>query len=524
MSQGSCTWCGVTKSGFCGVKSLSGLEREDAAREQTYDAPRAVKARLAIVTLTLLPRLVAGYLTFGSVDAVANFRNAIRIFNGMWAETPYLVFLELWLWIASNVAYFTDLPVVFPYKLLPIACDALIALLLYEAAGDHRDGLRRALLFAISPVSIYITSIHTQWDSIWMYFLLLALVVVRLPSYAAAALAGAALALSVIAKPIAAPLVIVLLPLAWRRAAAFAAGAAAVAAIYLAILAAVDLMMSMSELAGIVRYAQHGIQRFGLPVLAFNRLWATLATLAGLWLLYLRRKLDRDEATLLFLCAAIGLSGLSPQYLCWIVPFALLCGRTRFLAIYTLVAGVFLVLYYQLPVVNALNTDNLGTYGLLDRFGAWSPPLPDPRMQTVARILGNYAIPLLCLGYVGFEVVHAIRENAARPEPAARPPLLRYALPAALLIAAVGAATIWTARQPRIDDWAFIGRIEQKIEAYDLVRYRGPSPRPGTKIWIARSFTDPAAGNRILNISTFAALWVVASSAITALWRREPAA
>jgi hypothetical protein len=119
-----------------------------------------------------------------------------------------------------------------------------------------------------------------------------------------------------------------------------------------------------------------------------------------LWVLVLKIKLTREDAVLPFLCATLGTSGLAPQYLCWVVPFAVLSGRRTFIALYSLAAGGFLLLYYQLPMVNGFNIENMGAWALLKPMGGWSPSLPDARWRDVARLLGNYAIPLICLGLV----------------------------------------------------------------------------------------------------------------------------
>ena len=476
-------------------------------------------ARIAVLAAALVPRLVIAALTFGSEDAVACLRNSLEIFGGGWANTPYLPFVEIWLWVAGNAAYFTDLPVTFAYKVLPIAADALIALLLFDSARDERAGMRAAMLFAFNPVSIWISAIHMQWDSIVVYFLLLALVLLRLESRAATAAAGAALVMSIIVKPIALPLVLLLLPPARRRALAFLGGAAGLAAVYVGILAAIGWLLSADNLLFIFDYAQRGVQLFGMPLQPFNRVWTILAIVIGLWALVVKQRLHREEAVLLFFCAVMGVSGMSPQYLCWVVPFAILRNRTRFLAAYTLVAGLFLILYYQSPVVSLFNIENLGAYGLLKPFGSWSPPLPDSNWTAVVRVIGNWAIPLLSLGYLVYAIVRAVRKRESGDEPPT-PPLPRALVPVLGLVVLIAAAAAWAAARPPIRDVAYIQRIEQKIAAqYDVIRYRGPAPPDRGKMWIARSFLDPRAGNRVLNMSNVAVLWVLLSTA-AALWRR----
>jgi hypothetical protein len=163
---------------------------------------------------------------------VANVRDSIRVLSGFQGETPYLPFNELWQWIAVHLAYYTELPVTFVYKLLPIVADSLIALLLYDAAADRRKGLHAGLLYAFAPVPILIMSVHQQWDSLWLYFILLSLLLVRIPNRAGAAGAGAAFILAVLAKPVAAPLALFILPSTRHRLGSFLTAAAALFSVY----------------------------------------------------------------------------------------------------------------------------------------------------------------------------------------------------------------------------------------------------------------------------------------------------
>lgn len=475
------------------------------------------RERLGILLLALVPRLAAAALTFGSVDAIACFRNTIRILEGLPVAAPYFSGVELWIWIGSVLAVHTPLPVMLPHRLLTIACDALIALLLADSAPDRRTALRRGVLYAIAPVPIIISGIHTQWDGIWIYFLMLALVAVRIGRPAIDAVAGAAFVLSVMIKPIAAPLVFVLVPRTRARFAGFAIGAAATLAIYYSILAALGWLPDWNELLGIVHYARGGVRIFGLPYRPFDRFWANIAMIALLTVLHFAKRITRDEVALLFLAFAIGISGLSIQYLMWIVPFAILCDRTRFLAFYTLAAGVFVVFFYQSPMLNLLNTENLGAFALLKPFGAWANPLPHAAMRPYLLFIGNIAVPLLCLGFVVLRIAALLRpkpieEFAPRPRP--------ILTPALVLLLAVGAGTVIAVLLPPLDPAAFVGQVERKIGAYDVVRYFGPTMMaPGSKIWIARSIAEPGVANPVLNISNLLLTWTVAAALLTGFWR-----
>ena len=476
-----------------------------------------MKRRALVLFAALAPRLVIGYVNFGAVDAVVNLRNTVRLLQHLPVETPYLPGIELWLWVASSLAYFTSLPLMFPYKLLPIACDAAIALLLFEAAKDRRDGLRDGLLYAVAPIAIAISAIHPQWDSIWMLFLLIAVLAVRDERDLGSAIAGAALVLSAIAKPVAAPLALVLLPRTRRGVLAFASGALAVAIVYGGVLAATGTFPTLDSLGGIVGYASGGVRLFGLPYRPFDRFWAVVALAIGAAALRYLGRVTRDEAVLLALVATLAVSGLSVQYLLWPIPFAILAGKRRFLALYTLLAGAFVVLYYETPLLNLPNMENLGAYGMLRHFAWLSPPLPPRGLQTIQQLLGNYAIPLLCLGFVIVRVTNIFRcRERASALPAV--PLRRVAAPAAVLLVLLALTTFWAVRKPPMRAAAFVQRVAQKIGAYDVVPYNGSLViRRGSRIWIARSFTD-ASVSAPLHIVVIGLACVAASAAMFILY------
>ena len=485
----------------------------------SFDAKR----RAAILAAALIPRLVIAFVTFGSVDAMSILRDTLRVLDGKLMTAPYLPGLELWIWASSVVSSYTSLPLLFPAKVFPLVGDSLIALLLFESNKDRAAGFRDGLLYALTPIGVIISSIHPQWDGIWLYFLLLALVLVRLEGRAPSAIAAAALVLSVIIKPIAAPLALVVLPRDRRRATAFILGGIVTTAIYVGLLATSGFLPSLDELAGILHYAQHGVLQFGLPYRPWNRVAVILGALAVFAVLHFARRITRDEAALLYLATAIGVSGLSIQYLLWVVPLALFCGYRRFYAFYTLAAGLFVVFYYQLPLVNLLNAENLGAFALLEPLGSWSPPPITPAIRPAMLMIGNFIVPLSCLALVAYRVATAVLKPAVS-EVESPPRVRAYVTPAVCMLLLVAIVAAWAALLPPLSVDRFVARVNEKVEAYDVVRYTGPtSMRKGSRIWIARSFAEPGVGNRVLNLRTLFVAWVISASIAAAIPRRRMA-
>src|SRR5207237_836536 len=128
-----------------------------------------------------------------------------------------------------------------------------------------------------------------------------------------------------------------------------------------------------------------------------SRLIPTFSIALLLAVLTWTRRLTIEEAGTGLMAGMLGLSGLCPQYLVWLVPFLILSGKLRLTAVYTLLAGAFLVLYYQVPFVNRPNAENLGAYSLLKPLGHFGPSLGGSGSESLVRLLGNYAIPLFCI-------------------------------------------------------------------------------------------------------------------------------
>lgn len=463
-----------------------------------------MKARLAVFLIALGVRLVIAYVTFGAVDNVHNIRNFVRMLDGLPIETPYLPGLELVLWVAGVATYVTPLPVLFPWKVLPLVCDALIALLLFDATRDRRAGL----LYALLPVPILVACVHPQWDSLFLFPLLLALVLAE----ERPVLAGVALVVSIIAKPVALPVAILLVPRNRRGALRFLGGAVAAVAAYAIVLVITN---HIPDLQGILQYASGGVQVFGLAFRPRNRIVAVLAALALTAFLYFRNRCSRAEGVMLFFAVVLGLSGLSVQYLGWILPFAVLCRRYSFVALYSLVAGLFVLLYYHVPQINLFHIEDLGALAMLKPL-AWLGPLP-VEAGGLARMLGNVVVPLVLLGFAVFEVVKMLMRRL----PLAPYVSARGAERAGLVLAVLFAiAVAWAAMQPRIDAMQYVTHVERRIGEYDVVRYRGPHVRAGMKVWIARSLVEEGVANRIVNATTIGVLWILLAAGFAAISSR----
>lgn len=467
--------------------------------------------RLAVFVAALLPRLILAWITFGSKDIGNCFRNTTWLLSGRELVLPYFPGVELLIWIGGALAYFTPVPAAAAYKLIPVLFDAATAVLLRDARS-----LRSGLLYAIAPVPLVIMSMHGQWDGIVLYFLALAVVLRDSDHRIAQPLAGVAWFLSVITKPIALPL-LPLFFLPWsdrRRSANFLGGVCGAAVIYALLLTFSGHLPSIERLELIFVYGAAGGGYFGLPIVTgpLLRYWTLLPTFA-VFAAFGTGRISRADGVLLFLAFAMANSQLAPQYLCWLVPFALLSGRLRFGALYTLIAGSFLVFFYRTIAVNKTTAIFAGAYALLTPAAALTPPPASAFVSRALVLTGNYVLPLFCLGYA--VAVLARARTPLRPGPTTHSGP-RIAVPGALLLMFVGGAAIWAAAAPRITPAAFVDRILHKVDAYDVVRFHGKEEEDHLT-WIPRRMARPSLAQPVMNLSTMLLALVAMSSVLT--WR-----
>lgn len=478
-------------------------------------------SRLQVFALAVLVRGVVGWIFFGSVDLTNAMLFAEPLIAGHPPSTipvPYLPGMyHLAIWLSGILAVTTEWPIGFCFKLFPILFDGVLAVAIHDAILPYRAEARTAgLLYALAPTSILITSIHTQWDSIAFAFLLLSMLLVSRESERGHAFAGAAFVLSLLAKPIALPFFLFLLPSPrhWRtretraRLTALFAGMLFCIAAYLAILMAIGNAFMLEHFSMILGYAgRSGI--FGLPNLLGTDIKRTysLIVIALLIPLYWKSRLTRLEAVLLSLCAILGLSGLAPQYLFWPVPLLLACRRFRFAAVYGLITGVFLVIYYAHPGPTGMNMENLGAFAPL-RALAWLAPGATwlDAKRVALEILGDAMLPLSLIAYFGWSLLAVVKRAPVPPTPSELTSF-RVSAPSLGAMVIVGAITLFAAMAP-VSGGDYEAAVDRKVAWYEMELYRGPGlATPFERSWVVPAFAEnsrPRTGE-VLQAGTLAA-------------------
>jgi hypothetical protein len=482
-------------------------------------------------------RLIVAYFFLGSVDIVNDTVDSASMLDGslLSAHVPYLPGVHLLLWLGGQLAVRSSLPVAFCYKVFPCLFDSPIAVLIAALRGR-----RLGYLYAFAPVPVIVAALHGQWDGVFLYFLILSTFLLRLGTRSGDVFAGVAFVLSVIAKPVAVPLLLFLFPAPWllfgrrrdrdarMRSITLIVAMAATTAAYLLLLLAMGTRLGIAEIRFIFGYAQHGVQLMGFPM--FNDFPRSIGLL-GLALLlpaYWSGRLSRERAMLLFFAFVLGVCGSAPQYLTWIVPFAILSFDLAFAALYNFVCAITLLLYYQGPGTLGRNLENLGTFAPLRRFAWLAPPMTSlSEKSQIVFYSGDVIIPLITIAFFAIAMSSILRRP--RPFLEAAPIQCRAVCVPLLAVAMLlGAGCVWARLQPTITGDEFTARIRGRMDAeYWCVRLIESNPHnPKAPVWVMPSYADPSIAARPINAFTIGIgwtfLWTLAASAM-AIRMRETA-
>ena len=460
--------------------------------------------RWAIFGIALAVRLGIAFVFFGSVDVTNSMLDAERLLAGMRPSEltlPYFPGVQSLIWAAGVVSVGTSIPVAFLYKLGGCVFDSAIA----AAICDVR-GRAAGVLYACAPVPVIIVAIHGQWDAISLAFFITAMLMLRRPGRAAAFVAGALCVLSAIAKPITVPFILFLFER--KRVAALVGGMAAAFAAYVAALWTVGDPLDVYMVTRVLDYAKTGVTYFGLPHglgTPENRL-VMLVPIALLLPLHWRGRIGREDAILLSCAWILGTCGLAAQYLSWLVPFLLLKAHLRFAAMYSLIAGIWLTLFYVTPSVGVegVNFPNLGAFAPL-REMAWLTPavVIEGAIPDLMSVAGNFAVPFSCLALIVF---------LARRRPAAETPLHAASLaPIAAAVTAAALLIVAALLLPRPGPDEFRRVTHQKVQAYNAVPFVSPAARPGEPVWVIPAAVGIVRASRV-HAGTIAILWIVSWS------------
>jgi hypothetical protein len=308
------------------------------------------------------------------------------------------------------------LPTTFLIKLIPNIFDSLIPILILKSGRSKGDFSARkaALFYTYNPVAIILTSFHGQWDAMWIFFGVCAVLIYRNNfswNFAKKTLlAGIFFTTSFFVKPSGILLICAVLPPLYskmenkiRLIINFFIGAFSV--LILNIIIAFSLNLDLVELVThALKYATSGFGVFGTPKGMFAlgaNTFRVMFLLIFLVAFYLRHKgITAENVAVFTIGAYLSIGALAPQYLIWIIPFLLISRRYYETIAVTFVFSIFLVLYYLDPLASYLPYENSATFTPLMRFSELAPYLNYKYeiyhgITTILNWFADYTIPAI---------------------------------------------------------------------------------------------------------------------------------
>lgn len=134
--------------------------------------------RLQIFSGAFIIRCGIGLLFLGGVDLVGAPQISLRAlagdYNSFGAVGNYFPPLLVMYWFGAFLMTHTPLPFALCYKILPIFFDSLLAVLIYDILVKRQFCYASSMgwLYAFSPTSILVTSVHFHWEPIFLFLLM----------------------------------------------------------------------------------------------------------------------------------------------------------------------------------------------------------------------------------------------------------------------------------------------------------------------------------------------------------------
>ena len=430
-------WASLPSPSRARSRNLGRMTPDATVRAEA--APGSAGSREAVVTALLLGGALAIRLlplTFGveSTDIGLYRAQALPVLHGenVYAVTrsvfPYTPVSMPYPALALAASAVLGVPYHLVIKLFAILSDVAIVLL-FRTWGSRvlppRDATRAALLYALSPVSILISSFHGNAMSFVVLLMLAAWVLFRVDPERNLVPAGLVLGLAIGWRSfpvLLLPFFLVSLP-GLSRKARFVAAAVLPTALTTVPFLLVDAQAMLREVLGYsgigIHHGPFGVAR-GLRLLAIEQLtwenppswapWMSASKLAflALWgtaALFARRIGLRNGILVTFGLFYAVYCGVASQYLVWVVPF-LLVGNRLFFACWELAATFALVTFYWIFFPDIL-------------FGTLRPMVPLLESAPLLRqyVLAELLLSLLCAA--GVVLFATGRGGIGPPTPAA---------------------------------------------------------------------------------------------------------
>ncbi len=347
--------------------------------EKNRSQPSILKQGIIIFLSVILIRLSLAWI-FGievaDIDQFHTMANLIannkNIFDteGLFHYTPIAMFLPYW---CLRIGEFFKLPFHFVIKWPAILSDAGIALLIWHYFLTHakmsKNAFEAGLVYAFNPVSLLITCFHGSYNIVYIFFVVIAFVLMSSDNdnrfYRLSALCmGVAIGFRGFAV-LFIPFFLKKMQLSWRKKIVFVflAGIPSVITLIPAVIANFQAVWRDTfSYSGVTDYGWIAISRaywflvsgniylpgtMGNDFLSLSK-WIFLFSYAAfvIYFFFLEHELtllDGILVTILLFYVVYG--GISSQYLAWIIPFAVLYGM-KWLQRYSVSAAIALICFY----------------------------------------------------------------------------------------------------------------------------------------------------------------------------------
>jgi hypothetical protein len=326
-----------------------------------WSPPLAVSLLVGLIVRAAIVFLAYGHTphdvavgNFSAVQAILHGRDPLTTLRReTWNFLPFCAYV-------SAAAAKTGLSWQYAAKLVPVAFDLATIVLVGEFARPAGRRRNSQLLYALSPVAVFISAWHGQLDPIAVFLGLSALLLARQQRAAAA---GIVLGLAVAAESwpvLFLPGVLLCCPVRrWWQVIASAAAMLAGLALVIPLVLHGSLAKALQRLlgyrgysgtwgwSGLLRYARLTAAGFtGHHVVAVQRLGTMLIILAVVAVIIVfRRRPPEDVSVATILALLVTSAAVGPQYLIW--PAALLYAARRPAGyVYLTLSSVYVVLFY----------------------------------------------------------------------------------------------------------------------------------------------------------------------------------
>jgi len=343
---------------------------------------------ILILCLALFIRAIPACLFFGSYDSFI----LDKIYSAVKSADRYEVYnlhafehSPGFFWYLGMIDFFvklTAIPFHIVFKFPAIFADLAITFLIYRSflnlSSPPEAASNKAALYALNPAAILITAVNGQVDSILAFFCFLAWYFWKFGSNFRIA-SAVFLGIGAVIKEIP----VILIPAFWGKLKRFKerrdyfiffllpVAIAAVIAYFTTGLGFIANLMKYQSSSGfwgvslISRYLANNIGSglfAGLPLFIRQYMrYISLAVLGFVWAACFKKKEALSSILLVFTAFYFVAPGFAPQYLVWVIPFAVMAGDPM-LRPYTIFVSIVLALWYT-PIL--VTGDPTASYHLI---------------------------------------------------------------------------------------------------------------------------------------------------------------